>query len=351
MAIGIILGIIFAVVAIAALGFAYYHFEESNNGLGATGAIVGVIMAIAFILVPFSFHTVDTGEVAVVKHLGEAKEVRTAGTYYDFWITEKYEKYDVKVQNIEITTPAYSKDAQTMDLAMTVQYKLVQDEVIDIAKDYGSLEVLESRVQSIAIEKTKAVLTAYSAMEIIETRSAISPKVEQTIKEAVTEEYHVNIVAVVLTNIDFSDAFEQIVESKMIAEQEKLKAQYEKETAIVNAEKELEVAKLAAQAKVEEAKANAAAQVEVAKAEALAIQLKSIEVARMLGFTINEEVITDEETGETAIEYTIDFEGKTTEEIAVITDYLKYAEYLAKWNGELPDVVADGSATVVIPTP
>lgn len=351
MAIGIILGIILAVLAIVGFAVGSYNLCEENNGLGVGGIIAGVILTFAFILVPFSFRTVQTGEVAVVKRLGEAKEVKTAGTYFDFWITKKYDRYDTKVQNVEIVSPAYSKDAQTMDLAMTVQYQIKQDEVIEIAKNYGSLKVLENRIQSITIEKTKSVLSSYSAMEIIETRSTISPKVEQTIKEAVTNEYHVNITTVVLTNIDFSDAFEQIVESKMIAEQEKLKAQYEKETAIVNAEKELEVAKLAAQAKIEEAKANAEAQIEVAKAEARAIQLKSIEVARTLGFKIDEETITDEETGETSIEYTIDFTGKTAEEIAIITDYLKYMEYLAKWNGELPDVIADGSATVVIPTP
>lgn len=351
MAIGSILGILFLVLVIVSVVVACNAFADDNNKVGVVSTLAGIGLAIAFIIVPFSFHTVDTGEVAVVKHLGEAKEVRTSGTYFDFWITEKYEKYDTKVRNIEIKSPAYSKDAQTMDLAITVQYQIIQDEVIDIAKNYGKLSVLKDRIKAIAIEKTKSVLSSYSAMEIIETRSAISPKVEKAIKDAVTGEYHVNITTVVLTNIDFSDAFEQIVESKMIAEQEKLKAQYEKETAIVNAEKELEVAKLAAQAKIEEAKANAEAQVEVARAEAAAIQLKSIEVARTLGFKINEEVITEDETGETAIEYTIDFTGKTAEEISVITDYLKYMEYLAKWDGKLPTVMTDGSATVVIPTP
>ena len=157
-------------------------------------------------------------------------------------------------------------------------------------------------------------------------------------------------MAVVLTNIDFSDAFEKTVEDKMIAEQEKLKAEYEKETAIVNAEKELEVAKLAAQAKIESAKADAQAQIEAAKAEATAIQLKSIEVARALGFTIDEKVVTDE-NGVAAVEYVINFEGKTAEEIQVITEYMKYLEYLAKWDGKLPTVVAGESATIMIPTP
>jgi regulator of protease activity HflC (stomatin/prohibitin superfamily) len=251
---------------------------------------------------------------------------------------------------MDIQTQAYSKDAQTMSIAMNVQYKIDNAKVIDIANQYGTIDLLANRIESIATEKAKATLSSYSAMNIIETRSTISPLVEDTIKNAVNEEYCVDIVAVVLTNIDFSDAFEKTVEDKMIAEQEKLKAEYEKETAIVNAEKELEVAKLGAQAKLEKAKADAEAQIEVARAEAEAVKLKSIEVARALGFNIKETEITDDEGIVVAVEYEIDFEGKTDEEIKLITEYLKYIEYLAKWNGELPGVVAGDSASIMIPT-
>ena len=52
----------------------------------------------------------------------------------------------------------------------------------------------------------------------------------------------------------------------------------------------------------------------------------------------------------TAVEYEIDFEGKSAEEIKLITEYLKYIEYLAKWNGELPDVITGDSATIMSPT-
>ena len=357
MAIGIILGIIFATLTIVAFivgGYTLYSGYNDNERKkklgGAAGIILGIIFLFLFIFIPFSFHTIDTGEVAVVKHLGEAKHVRTAGTYYDFWVTDKYDVYDAKVQNLEVASAAYSKDAQTMDIAMTVQYQIVTDKAIEIAKQYGSMDLLSNRIQSVAIEKTKSVLSSYSAMDIIQNRSTISPKVEETIRNAVDSEYYINITAVVLTNIDFSDAFEKTVEDKMIAEQEKLKAQYEKETAIVNAEKELEVAKLAAEAKLAAAKADAQSQIEIAKAEARAIKLKSIEVARTLGFQISETQITDED-GNVSIEYSIDFTGKTAEEIAVISDYLKYIEYMAKWNGELPDVISNGSANIVVPMP
>ena len=351
MAIKLILNAVFILMLLAGAGvIAWRLYRTKMKKVSIVGAVIVLAAIVCLALIPNSFHTVEAGQIAVVKHLGEAKLVRTAGTYFDFWVTEKYELYDAKVQNMDIQTQAYSKDAQTMSIAMNVQYKIDDAKVIDIANQYGTIDLLANRIESIAIEKAKATLSSYSAMNIIETRSTISPLVEDTIKAAVNEEYCVDIVAVVLTNIDFSDAFEKTVEDKMIAEQEKLKAEYEKETAIVNAEKELEVAKLEAQAKLEKAKADAEAQIEVARAEAEAVKLKSIEVARALGFVINEIEITDEEGVVTAVEYEIDFTGKSDEEIQLITEYLKYIEYLAKWNGELPGVVAGDSASIMIPT-
>lgn len=350
MAISAILTAIFVILLAIGGGLVLHGLHKSKNKkLHIPGVIIAAVGLVCLGLIPASFHTVEAGQIAVVKHLGEAKNVRTAGTYFDFWITRKYEIYDAKVQNMDIRTQAYSKDAQTMSIAMNVQYKIDETKVIEIANQYGTIDLLANRIESIATEKTKATLSSYSAMNIIETRSTISPLVEETIKNAVNEEYCVDIVAVVLTNIDFSDAFEKTVEDKMIAEQEKLKAEYEKETAIVNAEKELEVAKLEAQAKLERAKADADAQIEVARAEAQAIKLKSVEVARALGFNINETEITDGEGVVTAVEYEIDFTGKSAEEIQLITDYLKYIEYLNKWNGELPEVMTGDSASIMIP--
>lgn len=350
MAIRYILSTVFVILLVAGVALiAWQLYKSKGKKLSPVGAAVLFVGIVCLVLIPGSFHTVEAGQIAVVKHLGEARDVRTAGTYFDFWITEKYEIYDAKVQNMDIRTQAYSKDAQTMTIAMNVQYKIDGTKVIDIANQYGTIDLLANRIESIATEKAKATLSSYSAMNIIETRSTISPLVEETIKNAVNEEYCVDIVAVVLTNIDFSDAFEKTVEDKMIAEQEKLKAEYEKETAIVNAEKELEVAKLQAQAKLEKAKADAEAQIEVARAEAQAVKLKSVEVARALGFNIKETEITDGEGVVTSVEYEINFEGKSADEIKLITEYLKYIEYLSKWNGELPDVMAGDSASIMIP--
>lgn len=348
MAFGLIFSAIFAVLGVIGVLIVLAKFKRSRK-INIVGAALVIVALLGFSLVPSSFHTVEAGQIAVVKHLGEAREVRAPGTYFDFWLTESYEYYDSKVQNMDISTQAYSKDAQTMSISMNVQYKIDKNKAIDIANQYGTIDLLANRIESVATDKAKATLSNYSAMNIIETRSSISPLVESIIKEAVDDEYCVEIVAVVLTNIDFSDAFEKTVEDKMIAEQEKLKAEYEKETAIVNAEKALEVAKLDAQAKIEKAKADAEAQIEVARAEAESVKLKSVEVARALGFAINEIEIKDAEGVLTAIEYEIDFEGKSPEEIQLITEYLKYIEYLNKWDGKLPSVMTGDSASIMIP--
>lgn len=307
--------------------------------------VIALVSVFVLVIVPGSIHQIEAGQVAVVKIWGEAKEVRTAGIHYDFWISHKYEIYDTKVQQSTITTQAYSSDGQTMDIELVIQFQIQQENAMNIATNYGGLEMLQNRIETISTEKMKSVLSQKSAMTIIETRSTVSPDVEEAIRAAITKDYYVNITSVVLTDISFSDAFEKTVEDKMIAEQEKLKAEYEKEKAIIQAEQALEVAKLEAEAKLAEAEGEAKAIEEIAKANANAIKVKSVEVARMLGFTINETAV------EGGIEYEIDFEGKTEEEIKVISDYLKYIEYLEVWNGELPDVMTDGSTTIMIPTP
>ena len=267
MAIGIITGIILAILAIVFFGVAFVKWDDASKAAPIC-LVLAIIMALAFVVVPFSFHTVNTGEIAVVKHLGKITHVRNTGTNFDLWFVNSYTKYDTKVQNVDIATMSYSSDAQTMDVSMTLQYQIMSDKVIDIATQYGSLEALQSRIQSIAIEKTKAVLSSYKAMDIIADRAAISPAVETAIKDAIGDEYFVNVNTVVLTNIDFSDAFEQAVEEKMIAEQSKLKADYENQKKVAQAEAEAEAKLKAAEAEIKIAEAEAEAKLIAANAEA-----------------------------------------------------------------------------------
>lgn len=308
MAIGIIVGLVLAVVAICLVVGAIKCYDEGANTACTICTVLAIIVALSFIVVPFSFHTVNSGEIAVVKQLGKITGTRDAGTNFDLWLTTSYYKYDTKVQSVDITTAAYSSDAQTMDITMTLQYQIMPDKVIDIATQYGSLEVLQSRISSIAVEKTKATLSSHKAMDIIADRANISPEVENAIKQAVGEDYFVSITTVVLTNIDFSDSFEKAVEDKMIAEQSKLKADYENQTKIAQAEAE-------AAAKLKAAEAD----VEIAKAKAEAIKIAA------------------------------DAEAEANKLVAQsLTDQILEFKFYEKWDGELPQVMGEGSAILDI---
>lgn len=247
MVVGLVIGIVIALAIFGAIAGA----KHLQGGGKIACIIAAVILLIAFILVPFSFHTVNTGEVAVVKVFGEAQDTRTAGLHYDLWVTKSYERYDVTVQNLDITTMTYSSDAQTMDIEMTVQYQIDPEKTVEITKKFGSLALLQTKLESIVVEKTKAVLSSHKAMNIIADRAAMSPKVEEAVRDAVGENYYVTINTVVLTNIDFSDAFETAVEDKMIAEQKLLQAEYENKTKVERAEADAEALLVAANAEKE----------------------------------------------------------------------------------------------------
>lgn len=289
MGIKLIVIVVSILVLIASVIGASYGLRAKKKFLAVLSIIVAIASIGSLVIVPASIHVVDTGEIAVVKYLGDARKLRTAGTYFDWNLLYEYQTYDSKVQNVEISTMTYSSDAQTMDITMTLQYQIMGDKVLDIAKQYGSLEALQARIQSIAIEKTKAVLSAHKAMDIIAKRAEMSPAVEDAIKSAIDDNYFVNVNTVVLTNIDFSDAFETAVEEKMIAEQQQLKANYENETKVAQAKANAEAKRIAAQA----------------KKDANDLLQKSL------------------------------------------TDEILRQNYIDKWDGKLPQYVGDGSGVIV----
>ena len=348
---------------------------------------LAVISIIALILVPNSFHQVEVGQVAVVKSLGKVVGTRMPGTYFDFYLVNDYIYLDTTIQRLEVDTESYSSDAQTMDIQMTVQYKIDPIKVVDILTEYMNMESLATRIEKVAADQVKSVLSKYTAMKIIETRAAISPEVENVIKEAVGDKYYSTVTAVNLTDISFTDEFEKAVEDKVVAEQQK-------EAAITKAEQELEVAKLQAQAKIEEARGDAESQKIIASASAEAMAIKIVELARSIGFQVEESyikqtntLITDKETNEvvsnltseeevlvkpvegvetsststtttivtttiTNTKYSIKFDNEhTKEDLQILLDFVQYLEYLEKWDGELPEVVTGSEGVdIIIPT-
>jgi regulator of protease activity HflC (stomatin/prohibitin superfamily) len=234
--------------------------------------VLMVISFVGMIFIPAGIKTIETGEIAVVKVWGEVKDIKTPGLHFSNIISEKYEVYDVKTQQVDTVFMAYSLDAQVLTVEMSIQFSINVEDVVDIASTYGNLEMLKLRIEKITEERAKVLLASKSAMTLIETRGSLSADLLTSVK-AIENNYYITTSAVIIVDLSFNDAFEAAVESKMIAEQEKLKAEYDKEKAIIKAEEELAVAIKAAEAALETAKGQALSIKELADAQAYALQM------------------------------------------------------------------------------
>lgn len=266
---GFLLGFLFLAMICGGIFLIFADFKGSI-GVGVTTIIISALL---FLCVPFSFRTIEAGEVAVVKEMGRIIDTREAGTHFDFWMVRSYDKYDTKVRSVVATTMSYSNDKQTMDIEMTIQYQVDKANVKEIALTYGSLEALENRIGSVVIERTKAVMSGYNADSIISERSTVSATVAVAVEEAIGSQYFIDVTNISLTNIDFSDAYEASVEQSMIAKQEVEKAKAEAEKVLVEAQNKVAIAEAEANAKKAAASGEAEATKIAAQAEADALAL------------------------------------------------------------------------------
>lgn len=295
----ILIGIVLFVLTVGAAIFAGYQWSEDNRTASVVGWILAFALLISFILVPFSMHSVDETEVLVIKQYGKVKRVVTdPGMEFDLWIGKTYTYIDTQTQDLKVEAMTYSSDAQVMTIALTYQYKFLGGEAKDIIKNFGNTKALTERITSVLTETPKAVLSTRTAMEIIANRGAVTPEIAEAARKAIEGKYPIEITNVAISNIDFSDAFEQAVEEKMIAEQNKLKADYENEKKIAQAEAD-------AQAKLKEAEAK----VKIAEAEAQA--------NRLLEQSLTEQILRD--------------------------------KYLDKWDGKLPTTIAGDNTSLMLP--
>lgn len=213
---------------------------------------------LVLILLIASIKIIDSTEVGVVRTFGQINREISAGFNFVNPVSDSVEKYDLRVHVRTAEFASYTKDAQAITATVDYQYRLRPGEVMDVAREYGSYEILETKLAGVVEEKVKTVFAGYSAMPLLENRANLSAEVVERLK-TLQDLYHIEFTTAVVNNIDFSDAFEASVEAKMTAEQEALRAEQEKKTAVVKAEQAKEVAAINAEAAIAQAKGEAEA--------------------------------------------------------------------------------------------
>ncbi len=241
---------------------------------------------VALVVIANSIVIVDAGHTGVINTLGQVSEnVLQEGIHFKIPFAQRIIKMDNRIVKLEVQTEAFSKDLQTVDTKLAINYRVSKDMSYAIYKNVGS--DYETVLVSPAVnEVLKAITAKYTAEESVANRSLISQGLIDELNNKLNKN-GIYVEDVNIINFEFSEAYIAAIEEKQVAEQRLLKAKTEKEEAIVKAEAEAETLRIQSEA---QSKAN-----------------------EILGKSLNANLI----------EY----------------------EKIQKWNGELPKVT-DGSAII-----
>ncbi|MBR2635357.1 MAG: prohibitin family protein [Clostridia bacterium] len=219
------------------------------------GKVIGIIVTvfvllIAGILLFDSFAVVEAGHTGVVLTLGKVDEATLAeGFHTKIPFVQQIVQISNRITKLEVMTEAFSKDLQTVSATVAINYRVDSAKSGALYKNIG--QSFESVLVTPAVnEVLKAITAQYTAEESVTNRAIISEGLVEGLNEKLNES-GLYVTDVNIINFDFSEAFINAIEEKQVAQQQLLKAETEKQTAITNAEAEAETIRIRAQAEAE----------------------------------------------------------------------------------------------------
>ena len=199
-----------------------------------------------FIIVLGAVGTIGAGERGVLLQFGAVQDkVFDEGLYFKIPFIHKVVKMDVKIQKDEIPASASSKDLQVVTSKIALNYHLDPSSVNKVWQDVGknyNIRIIAPSIQ----EAVKAVTARFTAEELITKREEVKEQIKSNLADRLFE-HSIIVDEFNIIDFEFSPAFNEAIESKVKAEQLKLKADRDLER--IKIEKEQMIA--AAQGKAE----------------------------------------------------------------------------------------------------
>lgn len=195
----------------------------SNIKLGVSVAVAiavvfGIYLGIAGI------RTVDEGYVGIKKVWGNAQDgYLKPGLYIITPWSDEIVTTEVRTQKVEAQAPAGSNDMQAVSTVVAVTFNVAPDSAVRLYREIG--QDYQNRVIAPAIqESVKQVTADYKAAELITKREDVKNNINAALKTSLGET-GINVEQVYIVDLDFSDGFNAVVDAKVRAEQEALKAE------------------------------------------------------------------------------------------------------------------------------
>lgn len=208
------------------------------NDVTCVGITLGVMLLTGVILFAVSFDTLTPVEVGLKYNrvaVVVEPEVYNNGRYF-LGLGRKFIVFPQSLQLIEFkgatALRAWSKEGQLVTLDMSMDYRIIRDEVFPLWQRYG--EDYHSRLVQAAVRAVKQISMRYEATEFFNKREKIGDEMEKALKTRFRDEF-CNLMLFNLRKIDLPQDFEQKVVDKVVMEQTVQITVNQKEIALISA--------------------------------------------------------------------------------------------------------------------
>lgn len=212
-----------------------------------TLAIIGTILGVGIIIFLCSISIIKTGEIGIVSRFGAVQDrVLTAGVNFHIPFVESVKKINCKTQKLDNENESASKDLQTVNTKVSINYSVNSTKAPDLFRVVGT-DYEAVIITPILTDTIKSVIAEYTAEELITKRNNVSTRIYEKLNTRL-EEQGITVSNVNITDLQFSEAYNKAIEAKQVAQQEALKSKEELEKTKVEAEKKVVEAQATADA-------------------------------------------------------------------------------------------------------
>ena len=218
---GLVFGIIIAVGII-------FLFEKVFAG------IVAGVAFFLFTIVASAFTVISAGHTGVQVTFGEVNMTPLSEGVHFVNPLSSIKDVDVRLQKAKLDgASAGTKDLQQVHTDIVVQYRLNASKVPHIYKEFG-LNVDDKVLGPGINEAFKSITGHYTSEELITKRDEVSLAITEHLRSKMAP-FNIDVSGVSLVNFGFSAEYQKAIESKVIATQNKLKAEQDLERIKVEA--------------------------------------------------------------------------------------------------------------------
>jgi len=256
---------------------------ERRRGERVPALVAAALVAIAAVavLAAASVYVVGLGEVAVVVDpltgsigkpvLGPAIGFKAPWAYVvkDYAGVEAVDMFYEPPRDYPAVS-ALTRDGVAADVDITIRYRIIPERFDILVKYYPRLNYEEDFLVATARQVVREVIASFTTTDLIEKRELVARSVESELAARIRSDPIIGqcleLLGVNLRNVRLPESIVQAINEKVAAQQRALKAEYERQAALIQAN-------ASAQAALIQARGQAEALLTLARAQAESIRL------------------------------------------------------------------------------